>query len=336
VIVALCGGFGAARFVTGLVDALEMHDELVCVANGGDDFEHLGLTICPDLDSVTYALAKRFDEDRGFGLAGDTFHCNAALDRYGHSWFLMGDEDLAHSLARTTFLTAGMTLSQATVEVNAPWALRAQAIPMSDDPVRTRIQTPLGELSFQDFVIGHRAEPPITGIRYEGIDQAKPAPGVLALLENASVVLLAPSNPISSLRPILELPGVEDTLRQRTKPTVAISPVVSGLAPKTQAEQHRAKIRAAMMNYVGLPHTAYGIAGLYRGLCDGFVLDQRDADQSDSISALGIDVCCADTLASPADRVALAATVLAFGNELCGTRAPNATCTEQIMRSLSS
>lgn len=314
-IVVLCGGFGAARFVGGLAPCLSA-EALVCVVNTADDFEHLGMYVCPDLDSVTYALAGRFAEERGFGLQDDTFSCNSALGRYGRSWFLMGDQDIAHSLARTALLDKGMPLSAATAEITRGWDLPARVLPMSDQQVRTRIGTGDGELAFQDYIVAHRGEPRVEHVRYDGIEQAASAPGVLDLLSSASTVLLAPSNPVSSLGPILALPDVRERLRLRGGPTVAVTPVVVGRAPKREAERHRATVRAALLAAQGALHTPRAVAGLYADFLDGFVLDVADRGDATAIEELGLAIHLSDTLAAPQDRGRFAAEVLAFAGSL--------------------
>jgi len=312
VIAVLCGGFGAARFLSGLG---ERGAELCCVVNTADDLEYLGLHVSPDLDSVLYALAGEFDEERGWGLRGDTFHCNAALARHGADWFHVGDRDLATHLERTRQLRAGRTLSEATAELTSVWGVAARLLPMSDSPVRTVVRTDAGPLTLQEYLVRHHAGPRVHGVDHAGRADAAPAPGVLDALAAAELVVLAPSNPVSSLGPILALPGVRETLAARAGGTVAVTPVVNGRPPATPPEQGRARVRAAFMEARGLPHRAAAVAGLYAGLVQGFVLDERDAAaESAEIDALGMRVLCADTLAaSPGERRRLAGAVLEFG-----------------------
>ncbi len=316
-ITVLCGGFGAARFLCGLRDR---GDALCCVANTADDIDWLGLRVCPDVDSVLYALAGRFDEERGFGLRDDSFRCNAALERHGDGWFHVGDEDMAQHLERTRMLAAGSTLTEATARLATAFGLRARLLPMSDAPVRTVVHTDEGALSLQEYLVRRHAQPAVLGVDHPGLEAATPAPGVLEAVAVAEVVLLAPSNPVSSLGPILALPGVRATLAARRAGTVAVSPVVSGAAPRTPPERGRARVRAAFMAARGLPHRAAAVAGLYAGLVDGFVLDERDAAESAEIEALGIRVLLADTLAAaPEERAALASAALGLGRELRST-----------------
>ena len=315
-IAVLCGGFGAARFLCGLRGR---GDELCCIVNTADDLEYLGLHVSPDLDSVLYALIGEFDEERGWGLRGDSFHCNAALARHGADWFHVGDRDMATHLERTRLLRAGHTLTEATAGLTAAWGVAARVLPMSDAPVRTVVSTDAGALTLQEYLVRHRAGPRVLGVEHAGLAGATPAPGVLDVLAAADLVVLAPSNPVSSLGPILALPGVRATLAGRAAGTVAVTPVVSGRPPATPPEQGRARVRAAFMEARGLPHRAAAVAGLYAGIAGGFVVDERDAAEEAEVAALGMRVLCADTLAaSTTERVRLATAVLEFGRRLSG------------------
>jgi LPPG:FO 2-phospho-L-lactate transferase len=311
VITVLCGGFGAARFLTGLV---QVEADVTCVVNTADDLEYEGLHVSPDVDTVCYALAGRFDEERGWGLRGDSFRNAGALRRYGSGWFAVGDEDLATHLRRTFLLRAGATLTEATADLAGTLGVPARVLPMSDDPVRTRVITADGALSFQDFLVRHRARPRVRGVELVGADDAKPAPGVIDAVRDADLVIVAPSNPVASITPILGLPGVAAALADRPGPTVAVTPVVSGQPPATLPERSRAHVRAAFMASRGLEHRALSVARVYRRHVDGFVLDHRDAGEQPAIEALGIHVLLADTLARPAARPALAAAVVRFGH----------------------
>jgi LPPG:FO 2-phospho-L-lactate transferase len=307
-VVVLCGGFGAARFLDGLRRVPDV--ALTCIANTADDLEYAGVHISPDVDTVSYALAGRFDEARGFGLVGDTFRNAEALRRYGLGWFAVGDVDLATSLRRTDLLRAGATLSEATADLARGLGLAAAVVPMSDDAVRTTVATGEGRLAFQEYLVARRAQPAVVAVEHDGLSAAKPAPAVLPALDEADLVVLAPSSPVASLAPILGLPGVRPAVAAAR--TVAVTPVVSGVAPATPPEQSRARVRAAFMAAAGRPHTATAVADLYADIVDGFVLDERDAGEADAIRDLGIDVRLADTLATGAGRVALAEAVLSF------------------------
>ena len=310
-VAVLCGGFGAARFVPAVASVVPP-TELCCIVNTADDLDHLGLHISPDVDSVCYALAGRFDEARGWGLTGDTFHTVETLARYGQGWFRIGDEDLAFSLLRTARLYRGVTLSQATARMTQALGVDATVLPMSDDTVRTIVHTDAGTLNFQEYLVRRRAQPRVFGVEYLGLTAAAPAPAVLPALREADVVLIAPSSPVASITPILRLPGVLDVLQSRRGPTVAVTSVVSGSAPRTGPEQGRATVRSALMQSLGVPHQAAEVAALYRAFLDGFVLDQRDAAEAAAIEAMGVRVLLADTLAEPDDRPAMARAVVDF------------------------
>ncbi|HZQ77592.1 MAG TPA: 2-phospho-L-lactate transferase CofD family protein [Acidimicrobiia bacterium] len=307
-VAVLCGGFGAARFLDGLrrVPGLA----LTCVVNTADDVHYAGVHVSPDVDTVTYALAGLFDEGRGFGMVGDTFRNAEALRRYGSGWFAVGDTDLATSLRRTERLRAGASLSEATAELAAVLGLEAAVVPMSDDAVRTVVVTDEGRLPFQEWLVARRAQPAVRAVEYEGLAGARPAPAVLPALQDADLVILAPSSPVASLAPILALPGVRPALPAGA--VTAVTPVVSGRPPATPPERSRARVRAAFMAAAGLAHSATAVAGLYAGLADTFVLDERDAAaEAAAVRSLGLEVVVADTLAAGAARVTLADAVLA-------------------------
>jgi len=314
-VAVLCGGFGAARFVPAVAASVPA-TELCCVVNTADDLDHLGLRISPDVDSVCYALAGRFDEARGWGLRGDTFHTADMLTRYGLGWFRVGDEDLAFSLLRTARLQRGVTLSEATARMAEDLGVTAIILPMSDDDVRTIVHTDVGALEFQDYLVRRRAEPRVFSVEYRGLATAFPTPRVVPALHDADVVLIGPSSPVASVTPILRLPGVLDALRRRRGPTIAVTPVVSARAPRSGPEQGRATVRSALMTGLGMRHSAASVATLYSSFIDGFVLDYRDSHESAEIEALGIRVLLADTLAEPAQRPALAEAVMDFATSL--------------------
>ncbi|HEV3365724.1 MAG TPA: 2-phospho-L-lactate transferase CofD family protein [Acidimicrobiia bacterium] len=305
-VVVLCGGFGAARFIDGLRRIPDI--ALTCIANTADDLDYAGVHVSPDVDTVSYALAGIFDETRGFGVVGDTFRNAEALRRYGLGWFAVGDIDLATSLRRTDLLREGATLSEATADLVRGLGLDAAVVPMSDDPVRTKVVTDEGRLAFQEYLVARRAGPKVLAVEHDGLASAQPAPAVLRALADADLVILAPSSPVASVAPILGLPGVREAVAAAR--AVAITPVVSGVAPATPPEQSRARVREAFMASAGLPHTATAVAGIYADLVDAFVLDERDASEGEAIRALGINVLPADTLAAGEQRVAFAEAVL--------------------------
>jgi LPPG:FO 2-phospho-L-lactate transferase len=309
-VAVLCGGFGAARFLDGLRRVPDL--VLTCIANTADDLDYVGVHVSPDVDTVTYALAGVFDETRGFGVVGDTFRNAEALRRYGSGWFAVGDVDLATSVRRTDLLRAGATLSEAAADLARGLGVGAAVVPMSDDPVRTVVVTAEGRLPFQEYLVARRAQPAVVAVEQDGLGEAQPAPGVLPALRQADLVILAPSSPVASLRPIIGLPGVRAALSAAR--VVAVTPVVSGQPPVTPPEQSRARVRAAFMASAGLPHSATAVAGLYADFLDAFVLDQRDASESDAVAALDIEVIIADTLAAGAGRLSLAETVLSVAD----------------------
>jgi LPPG:FO 2-phospho-L-lactate transferase len=305
-VAVLCGGFGAARFLDGLRRIPDV--ALTCIANTADDLDYAGVHVSPDVDTVSYALAGLFDETRGFGMIDDSFRNAEALRRYGLGWFAVGDVDLATSLRRTDLLRAGATLSEATAELARGLGLAAAVVPMSDDPVRTKVVTDEGRLAFQEYLVARRAQPKVLAVEHDGLAAAQPAPAVLPVLADADLVILAPSSPVASLAPILGLPGVRAAVAAAR--SVAVTPVVSGVAPATPPEQSRARVREAFMAAAGLPHTATAVAGSYADIVDRFVLDERDANEADAIRALGVEVLPADTLAKGDGRMELASAVL--------------------------
>lgn len=305
-VAVLCGGFGAARFLDGLRRVPGV--ALTCVVNTADDLDYAGVHVSPDVDTVSYALAGIFDEQRGFGVAGDSFRNAEALRRYGLGWFAVGDVDLATCLRRTDLLRAGATLSEATADLARGLGLDAAVVPMSDDPVRTRVLTDEGRLAFQEYLVARRAQPGVLAVEHDGLAAAQPAPAVLPALGAADLVILAPSSPLASLAPILGLPGVRAAVAAAR--SVAVTPVVSGVPPATPPEQSRARVREAFLGSAGLPHTATAVAGLYAGLVETFVLDERDAAERGAIESIGLRVTTADTLAVAEGRVTLAEAVL--------------------------
>jgi LPPG:FO 2-phospho-L-lactate transferase len=303
-IVALAGGVGAARFLAGL-QALVAPEDLTIIGNTGDDLERYGLYIAPDLDSVTYTLAGVNDPVRGWGLANETFHCLEALRKFGvETWFQLGDRDLATHLVRTELLRAGRTLSEATAVITDAYGLRCRLLPMSDQRVRTQVQTDTGWLDFQDYFVRQRAEPAVRAIAFVGIEAARPAPGVLEAIAAAERILICPSNPFVSVGPILAVPGLWAALAAARVPIVAVTPIIGGAAVKGPADR--------MLASLGHEVSAAGVAALYQGLASHFILDVRDAALASRIEALGMRVMVTDTLMTDAGRAqALARVALA-------------------------
>ena len=305
-VLALSGGVGGAKLALGLAHALPPEDLLV-VANTGDDFEHLGLLICPDIDTVTYTLAGVSNIETGWGRAGESWNAMEALAALGgETWFRLGDRDLALHLERTRRIAAGETLSAVTADIARRVGIRAAVAPMSDQPVRTVVETPDGPLPFQHYFVREQCRPRVTGFRFEGAEAARPSPPFAAALERGvSAVVICPSNPFISIDPILAVPGVRARLRDCTAPVVAVSPIVGGRAIKGPT--------AKMMTELGLAGGAVAVAEHYRGLIDGFVLDRRDADSRTEVERLGIAVHVTGTvMQSLDDKARLAEEVLAF------------------------
>ena len=309
-VVTLSGGVGGAKLVLGLSHLLEK-DSLVVGCNTGDDFDHLGLRICPDIDSVLYALAGLSDEARGWGRKDETWTfmtALAALD--GPAWFNLGDGDLATHMFRTGLLLEGHTLGFVTAELSRRLNVNATSLPRSDDPVATVVKTDKGDLAFQHYFVRDQCAPRVTGFRFEGIETARPNPDLLtALAAGPEAILIAPSNPFVSIDPILGLPGITDLLRSTEAPVIAISPIVGGRALKGPASK--------MLEELGKDVSALGVARHYQGLVDGMVIDEEDSDLADDIAALGIRPHVTCTIMTDLDsRIALARDTLSFAREI--------------------
>ncbi len=302
-IAALAGGVGAARFLQGLVQVVAPDDVTVIVNTADDDWFH-GLLVSPDLDSVTYTLAGAHNPDTGWGLAGETFATMGALDRYGiPTWFRLGDRDLATHLFRTRRIHEGAPLSVVTAEITAAWGVKTRLVPMTDDRVATRItvrfegERDTRDLAMQEWFVRERCEPPVAGVRFDGVDTARPAPGVIEALDAAETILVCPSNPVISINPILAVPGVRDRLVARRDRVVAVSPIIAGRPVKGPADR--------LMNPLGIDVSCVGIAREYRDLCHALVIDSGDAARATEVEALGVRAVVTDTLMTDA-RVATA------------------------------
>ena len=299
---ALAGGVGAARFLCGLVDVVPPED-ITAVVNTGDDDAFHGLWVCPDLDSVTYALAGANNPVTGWGLADETFHAVDALDRYGvPTWFRLGDRDLATHLYRTERRAQGASLSEVTREIAAAWGLAPQLLPMTDHRVATRVAVrdaggTTAELALQEWFVRERAEPPVVGVRFEGAAQASPAPGVLEAIGAADTILICPSNPVISIGPILAVPGIREALAGRRDRVVAVSPIVGGRPVKGPADR--------LMGPLDMEVSSVGVARAYRDVCATLVIDDADAADSARVEALGVRPVVTDTLMRDA-RIAAA------------------------------
>jgi LPPG:FO 2-phospho-L-lactate transferase len=295
-IVALAGGVGAGKFLRGVERALPA-DDLTVVVNTGDDVEVHGLHVSPDLDSVCYWLAGIMDRERGWGRADETFHAMDALREGGavDAWFNLGDRDLATHLIRTALMREGRTLSEATATLATTFfGLRMTIHPATDSSVPTRIDAidergePL-DLHFQEYWVKRHAADTVKAIRFEGIELAVPAPGVLDAIEGADILLICPSNPVVSIGPILAVPGIREAIETRAGPVVGVSPIVGGAPLAGMADK--------LMPAAGLEVSAFGAARAYRGLLTGWLIDERDRAWAEAIAdELGIRVGVADTV----------------------------------------
>jgi len=296
--VVLTGGTGGAKFVAGLRQVVSPGD-LTLIVNTGDDLRWWGLHVSPDLDSITYALSGLLSKDRGWGFDGDTFCCLERMRVLGApGWFQLGDCDLATHLRRTQLLSEGKSLSQATAELASVMAIESAILPMTDDPVETRVLTDAGELSFQEYFVRERYRVPVRGVRVSGAERAHPAPGVIAAIRSASAIFLAPSNPVTSIGPILAVPGIRQALREADAPVVAISPIVGGAAVSGPAGE--------MMRLEGFPVSFVGVAEIYRDFLDLLIADRADATISEA-DASTIPVHFTQTIMrSEEDKAALA------------------------------
>jgi LPPG:FO 2-phospho-L-lactate transferase len=298
-IVAFAGGVGGAKMAHGLAEHLSA-GELTVIVNTGDDFEHLGLSISPDLDTVCYTLAGLANFETGWGRANETWNTITNVETLGGpNWFRLGDQDMATHLERTRRLKEGQRLSQITREFSQAWGIKHTVLPMSDSPVRTIVDTDEGELAFQEYFVRRRCEPRVKGFRFDGIDSAAPAPGVLEAIEKADAVILCPSNPWVSIDPILKV------VREIKKPVVAVSPIIGGKTVKGPA--------AKMYLELGIEPSALAVAEHYRHLLSGYVLDHVDVELQEKVNRLHIKTLVTDTLMNHlTDRARLANDVLHF------------------------
>ena len=302
-LVALAGGTGAAKFLRGLCQLVEPRD-LSVVVNTGDDAQIWGLHVSPDLDTVTYTLAGLIDEAQGWGVRDETFHALDHMARLGEpAWFNLGDRDLATHLHRTRLLRAGRSLSEATRSITRGLGVIVNLMPMSDQPVRTRLRGPEGWLDFQEYFVRDKAQAEIRQVRYDGAEVAVPAPGVVEAIRAARGVVVCPSNPITSIGPILAVPGLRGALQETTATIVAISPIVGSDAVSGPAGR--------LMAVSGLPVSPAGVARAYASWLDLLIFDERDAPRAPDVLAVGVSPVTAQTImASRADEVALARKVL--------------------------
>jgi len=302
-LVALAGGTGAAKLLRGLSRLVPPRD-LTIVVNTGDDTELWGLHISPDLDTVCYTLAGVIDATRGWGLADETFQALGQMARFGEpSWFSLGDRDLATHLHRTRLLREGRTLSDATAAIGAALGVKSRILPMSDQPVRTRVLGPDGWLDFQEYFVREKAQVEVRDVAYDGSSAANAAPGVLEAIAGARAVIVCPSNPVTSIGPILAVPGIVDSLTRSAATIIAVSPIVSGNAVSGPAGRLMASRR--------LPVSAAGVGRLYAPWLDVLILDERDRQEIPEVLQLGVSPVTAQTImATREDEIALARRVL--------------------------
>ena len=309
-VVALAGGVGGAKLAWGLAQLLPP-ERLTLIVNTADDFEHLGLHISPDLDTVMYTLAGIANPDTGWGVRDESWNVMAMLSRYeAPSWFRLGDRDLATHVLRSQWLREGFPISWVTRELCKLLGVRHPLLPMSDAAVRTVVVTERGELLFQEYFVRHGWQPAVKAIRFQGIQAAQPTQGVVAALRAADLIVFCPSNPFVSLDPILALPAVRRIVAASRAPKVAVSPIVGGQAIKGPA--------AKLMRELGLQSSAFDVAAYYRDLLTGFVLDQQDAGLQDSLrSQLSLRALVTNTIMrTDQERVELARQTLEFAVQL--------------------
>jgi len=302
-LVALAGGTGAAKLLRGLARIIDPRD-LTVIVNTGDDAEIWGLHVSPDLDTVCYTLGGVIDERKGWGLGGETFNALDQIARFGEPvWFNLGDRDLATHLHRTRRLREGLTLTEVTASISAALGVTARVLPMSDQPVRTRILGPDGWLAFQEYFVREKAQVAVRAVDYAGAPSARPAPGVAEAIATADAVLVCPSNPITSIGPILAVPGLVEALHATSATVTGVSPIVGGDAVSGPAGR--------LMASAGLPVSPSGVARAYAGWLDVLILDEHDRARAPEIERIGIRAIAAPTImASGEAEVALARHVL--------------------------
>jgi LPPG:FO 2-phospho-L-lactate transferase len=303
-IAALAGGVGAARLLRGLVEVVPP-SEITAIVNTGDDTNLHGLHIAPDLDTVMYTLADAINPETGWGLAGETWRVMESLERLGGvTWFRLGDQDLATHCYRTQRLAEGAALSEVTGELARSFGVGVTLLPVTDDPLRTRLQLVDGpEVGFQEYFVHRKHDVAVEGVRFEGAEQARPAPGVVEALDLATTIIVCPSNPVVSIDPLLAVPGVVDHLRRRRERIVGVSPIIAGKALKGPADR--------LLTEMGFESSAVGVARWYASWVGTLVIDEADADLAPVVEAEGVRCVVAPTVMSTVDRSAdLCRTVL--------------------------
>lgn len=308
----LAGGTGGAKMAHGFARALADPADLSVILNVADDSERHGLLVSPDIDTVLYTLAGLVDTVQGWGVAGDTFTALEMLERLGgETWFRIGDADLALHVRRNHLLRQGLSLTDATAEIAAALGVQANLLPATDEPVRTRVQTDQGELDFQAYFVRNRQADEVRGLRFEGVESARPTAAVLRALGEAKLVVIGPSNPLVSIGPILATPGMRDAFVASGARRVGMSGIVAGQAIRGPADR--------MLGSLGHEVSARGVARLYADLVDTFVIDKADAGLAPSIGELGMEVAVLPTvMRTDEDRAELARALLAMGRMLGG------------------
>jgi LPPG:FO 2-phospho-L-lactate transferase len=309
-VVALAGGVGAARLLRGLVRVMPP-EQVTALVNTGDDRVFYGVHVSPDLDILTYTLAGRVDPDRGYGLAGDSFHVVDALGGLGHpTWFRLGDRDFATCLHRTLRLRAGDGLAAITDEIRRTFGVATPLLPMSEGACPTYVHLEGGgRVHFEEYLVRDGAPDDVTGVDLSAAGRATPAPGVLDAIGAADTIVVCPSNPVVSIGPILAVPGIAEAIRASRAPVVGISPIIGDAPVKGPADR--------LLRGTGTEVSARGVAKLYRELCDGFVIDRRDAAQGKDVEALGLACRTTETLMkTPEIAASLAAETLGLAQDL--------------------
>jgi len=305
VITVLSGGTGGAKFVDGLRQVVRPED-LTVIVNTGDDLLWWGLYVSPDIDSITYMLAGKLSQERGWGVKGDTFYCLQAMGQLGQPiWFHTGDRDIATHILRSKLLADGKTLSEVTAEIAGRLGVKGHILPMTNSRVETRVMTPIGELSFEEYFVQRWYQDPVESVRYAGASDAEPAPGVIEAIREAEAIILAPSNPVSSIAPILAVPGIREALRESRGRIAAVSPIVAGAAVSGPA--------GILMQAEGYEVSVGGVAHYYHDFLDLLVVDEQDRAAAAELQKLGLRVLCLQTLMRTAEeRIMLARTTLEF------------------------
>ena len=292
-IVVFTGGTGGTKLVQGLQQVVAP-DDLTVIVNTGDDLEWWGLHVSPDIDSVLYGLSDLLSKDRGWGVDNDSFRCLERMKQLGQpSWFSLGDLDLATHLTRTAMLRAGRSLSRATAELARKMGIRARVLPMSDERVSTMLGTAKGTLTFQEYFVRERHHIEVRRVRFVGAHRAHPAPGVIESIETAEAIILAPSNPVTSIGPILAVPGIRDALRQTKAKVAAVSPIVGGEAVSGPA--------GALMKMMGWESTIAGVAKAYEDFLDVLIADRADEAEASAVRTENLRVLCANTIMKSMD-----------------------------------